>query len=198
MFTKVEIANISGDVALSVEGIEYEILTDSKAECLLLDQVVKQLKLSRFQHAYCVINSEIIYLKVINSNLEIFDESVRFKYSAKKIININDIYLHHKLLLILSKSDYSSELYVKWGRKNELFFNTSKASNFNVDVDVLMQKLMPNSSEELTLSSRFYVLLNDSFLDKLKTYFTFWKQTNNVELNIPSWYHSLYKTSETV
>jgi len=52
MFTKVEIVHFSNGIALSVDGEEYQIVKGSTCNSLLLDQVMRQLKLSRIQYAY--------------------------------------------------------------------------------------------------------------------------------------------------
>jgi len=147
---------------------------------------------------YSIIQSELIYLRKINPYLEVFDETMRFNYSSKNIYNYNDIYLHNKLLFYLDESIYSSKFLVKWGKKNELFFDTFESASSTKGEVEDVQKLVSEFPDDVVLDSRFSILLNDAFLDKLKTYFTFWKQKHQVEVQIPSWYHSLYRTIETV
>ncbi len=190
MFNVIDIALIKNNVVLSTEGDEYELLETNSPSCLIINSLLKQLKVSTLNYAYAIHKGRCLYLRELNPILELVDQTCRFDLDKKNILNVIDIYLFNMFLNLSRLSNSSVECFVKWGKKIEWYFDINHQNNSNE----LSNKVLkyPLTKENEIYKQRFLVLLNHSFLDKLKTSLSLWKIENNMVYDLPVWYDTLY------
>lgn len=193
MFRNIEIAFITDKTVLSTSGVEYEVLIGETPHCLIVDQLLFQLKISTLKYGYAVHQNDIIFLREVIPELEILDASMRFTVTDKRIFNLNDIYLFNKFINEVSFSDSLIHLSVKWNKKLTIFSDCRSDNSQSDDHVKWLKNQLKHIKDSDVLDQRFWILLNQTFLDKLKTYVAFWKGKYNVAYDIPNWYQSLYK-----
>ena len=191
MFERIEVSARKDHIILASNGEEYEVLNNGSLDDLIIFHLLKQLKVSTLKYAYTIYQNECLYLREINNTLELVDQSIRFNLDNKNVLNNKDKYLIFNFLNSINLSIDLIDCYVKWGKKHEWYFDVSKR-NTGMDLNAIFES---EDLEDDVLKNRFSVLLNSSFLDRLKTYTALWKRENNIVYDLPNWYEKLYLTS---
>ncbi|MDX1349711.1 MAG: hypothetical protein R3279_05665 [Putridiphycobacter sp.] len=192
MFENIEIAAQNNGIVLSTTGQEYEICEAFSTDYLLIDQLLVQLKISTIRYGYSVYQNKLILLKECDLDMELYDDTIRFDFNHKMIINKNDIYLLNRYLELVNESVNGIEIFVRFGKKNHLFFDYTVQGISTINHRNRLKRLAIDIEDEAMLQQRFKVLLNNTFLNKLKTYFALWKQKHQVAYELPNWFQKLY------
>lgn len=193
MFSYIDIAFFKDDIAFSTSGAEYDILNTKDIDSLLVFQVLKQLKISTIQYAFTIINDECFVLRKIDPELELIDSTLRFEYNRKKALNKNDLFLFNQFLEISNLNKNHALVWVKWGRKIEYYFDIVNDKNKSIEFKDWYQVYGSDVKDLVVMKQRFKILLNEPFLNKLKTYIQLWKLKYNMSYELPEWYNQLYK-----
>jgi hypothetical protein len=194
MFPLIEIALVNNGTVLSTNTAEYEILEGASVTCLIRYELLQQLKISTLKFGYCIIDNKCVFLREVNHFLELVDDTVRFDIDKNSVLNVNDIYLLNSFLRATNLSKGLVDVYAKWGKRIEWYYDIFETNQGDTYTENWFKAQFDEDADSEVLRQRFSILLNQPFLDKLKTYLALWKQRNNVVYELPSWYSILYQT----
>ncbi len=193
MFNQVNIIGHWNNIGLDDEAGEYEIYRDFDPDSLIIHCLAEQLKISVPKIGYALIDGQLALVQKIDNELEYWEDSVRFQTDLKMILNPKDFLLYEKLLSVVGRSSKIEDVRVKQGKKNELFYpailRLKEEEMALEELQSIKDKVQPQVLE--VLDQRFYILLNKTYLNKLRTYILFWKKQWNIEAEIPEWFNQL-------
>ena len=196
MFTFIEIAFLKDDVVLSTDGIEYDVLPNASPTSLVINQLLNQLKLSTIQYGFTIYQNNCLFLRENRPDLELVDDSIRFEFTPKSLLNFKDIYLLNKFLNKARLSNSLTVSYLKWGKKSILYIDITENEWHPFNYEIWLQKKYMDIKESDVLDQRFSILLNEPFLNKLKSYMLFWKSKYQIKYELPDWYQFLYQSTK--
>ena len=100
------------------------------------------------------------------------------------------------LLNMVKKNVPQDQFSINWGLKNEIIFPIISLNNqppFKIS-NQLSHFLKPITNQQREdIKQRFWILLNNSYLDKLKTFILFWQQKQNINYQLPAWMDSMFE-----
>ncbi|MFK8039514.1 MAG: hypothetical protein AB8B74_14570 [Crocinitomicaceae bacterium] len=192
MFLYVEIAFVKSGIAMSISGTEYQLINNQNADCILAFQLLKQLKLSSIQYGFTIIDDTCYLLREINPELELIDGTIRFNYNDRTVLNNNDIFLFNEFLETTGIGKGNASIFVKWGKKKEYFIDVLNDEQNSVEFEAFYLNYRKSVKDPIALKQRFKILLNESFLNKMKTYIQLWKTKYNIAYDLPAWFGQLY------
>ncbi len=197
MFQHVELAWSNQIIGLDSAAEEFNIISDFNPADLLIHQLLKQLKINVVQTGFTFQDEKLILLQNIPETVEWVDETPRFLFPKQEVLNLKELFLFQKMKdCITANSQFN--LGLKWGKKQTFIFELrlidQDEKNVNSFERTYINKLIDTLSngDKEVLNERFKILMNASFLNKLKTYYLFWIKKYQLNTSVPNWFEKLY------
>ncbi len=199
IFDAVDIIHVKDSIGITATGESYALAYPFDIEILILHALAKQLKITGPAIGYAKVDNQFCLVQALDEPLEYWDESVRFQFDQKTLLNIKDLVLYTALMEKSGRGVVIEDLAIKFGKKHVLYFplietSTAKTNEIAKRLNVYLAALKPQQVADL--NQRFWVLLNDTYLNKLRTYIAFWLKSNEISCEWPDWFNKLFTENE--
>lgn len=190
MIEEVDVILKKSNLFIDAFANEYSLIENDTCEALFNYFILKQLKISCSDLYYTKYQNQLLLIEKEISELERTEDSLRFSNKKSDLINSKDVFLYTLYSQMVWGTSQKPKGVV-YGKKNELYFSYIKPINSNWVIDAMGINF--NEGEKELLSQRYYILLNESSLTKIKTYILYLTKTNNLPFNEPEWFKNLLK-----
>ena len=195
MFAEYHIVARHNGVLLNRETEEFEVLPVCGVEVLIQADVFSQLKISALKFGFSLVDNRLYLMQQMEEHLEIWEDTIRFKFDARSVFNTKDLALYAMWCTCIGQRPDHDKLMVNRGGKDEVVFPVASeplVKGEQVLPNRLMDIIRSIPKNRMTdLKQRFWILLNDTYLNKLKTYVLYWHKTHGIETNLPDWCNRL-------
>jgi len=191
MFDQFNIVATKNNIGLDDQAREFETRIEFDSFDLIWHSILNQLKIQIPNFGYSFIDGEVKIWQEISPEYEFWDDSVRFNLNPKSILNTKDVVIYAMLLHLFELDFQLEELMVQWGKKDQLICPVLVSPNkrgISQNTDLVRYLTKRITDQQLNdLKQRFWILLNETYLNKLKSYMLFWQKKYETTIQLPIW-----------